>query len=176
MAYTICISLSLGSSKTGLTLNAQLLDVDLNLVGSAVSSGFSEVGNGNYLWNYSGFPDGFRGGVKFYSQGSANNVLSLVSINPEEVENVDVKVSSTGSGSSNQIEINVGHSNINVENSTTTPVGNETNIEIITKSQSLSPQINLSEEKEVKPSESVNITPGVRFLGSQIQITPGVRG
>lgn len=176
MAYTLCISLALGSSKTGLTLNAQLLDVGLALVGSAVSSGFSEVGNGNYLWNYNGFPDGFRGGVKFYPQGSISDVLALVSINPEEAENVDVKVSSSGGGSSNQIDINVGHSSIVVENTTSTPIGNGTNIEITTNSQSLDPQIGLSDKKEVKPSESINITPGVQSLDSSIQITPGVRG
>lgn len=176
MSYTLCISLALGSSKTGLTLNAQLLDSSLGVVGSAISSGFSEVGNGNYLWNYSGFPDGFRGGVKFYPQGSSSDVLSFVSINPEEAENVDAKISSIGSGSSDQIDINTGHSNIIVENLTETPIDNEISIEIIKKSKSLDPQINLINEKEVKSSKNINITPGVESLGDSIQITPGVRG
>jgi hypothetical protein len=49
MSYTLDISLALGGSKTGLTLNAQLVDSSLANVGSAISSGFYEVGNGYYL-------------------------------------------------------------------------------------------------------------------------------
>jgi len=175
MAYTLCISLSLGSSKVGLTLNAQLLDTSLNLIGSAISSGFNEVGKGNYLWNYTGFPDDFRGGVKFYPQGSVNDVLAVVSINPEEAENTDIKTSSVSGGSSNEIDINVGHSSIVVEKSSSTTIGNGTNIEIVTNSESLNPSIVLGDKKEVKSLENINITPVVQSLNSSIQITSGVR-
>jgi len=173
MAYTLDISLALGSSKTGLTLNAQLVDSILANIGSAVSSGFSEVGNGYYLWHYESFPDNFRGGVKFYEQGSPSSILTFVSINPQETENTDVKVSEVCSGASGDISVNVGHSSVVIENSTETSVGDNRTIEITTGSQSLGSNISRGENKEVLASENINITTGSQ--GSSIQITPGVR-
>lgn len=96
MAYSLCTSLALGTSHTGLTdLRAQLVDSSGTNVGSAVSTGFVEIGvSGNYLWTYAAFPDGHRGGVKFYSNAAPTVFLAFVAINPEEVENTDVKTSS----------------------------------------------------------------------------------
>ncbi len=174
MAYTLDISLALGSSKAGITLNAQLVDSSLTLVGSGVSTGFSEVGNGYYLWHYEAFPDGFRGGVKFYEQGSPSSILAFVSVNPQEAENLDVKVSEVCSGGSGgTVSVNVGHSSVVVENSTETDVGNNTTIEITTGTQSVGPEITLGENKKVSGSENINITTGTE--GSSVQITPGVR-
>jgi hypothetical protein len=94
MPYTLDISLALGTSKAGLTdLRAQLVDTAGANVGSAVSSGFSDMGQGNYLWHYASFPDGHRGGVKFYSNAAPSTTLAFAAINPEEAENVDTKVS-----------------------------------------------------------------------------------
>jgi hypothetical protein len=95
MAYTLDISLALGSAKSGLTdLRGQLVDTAGSNVGSAISSGFTEIGAGNYLWHYASFPDGHRGGVKFYSNAAPSTTLAFAAINPEEAENVDAKVSS----------------------------------------------------------------------------------
>ena len=174
MAYTLDISLALGSSKAGVTLNAQLVDSSLALVGSAVSTGFNEVGNGYYLWHYESFPDSFRGGVKFYEQGSPNNILAFVSVNPQEAENLDVKVSEVCSGGfGGTVSVNVGHSSVVLENSTETDVGNNTTIEITAGTQSVGPEITLGENKKVPASEIINITTGTQ--GSSVQITPGVR-
>ena len=91
MAYTLSITLALGAGQTGLTLSAQLVDTAGANVGSAVTSGFVEIGGGNYLWTYAAFPDAFRGGVKF----SAASVLkAFAGINPEEAERGDAAISS----------------------------------------------------------------------------------
>lgn len=88
MAYTLDYSLGLGVSKAGLTdLRAQLVDTSGADVGSAVSTGFTEIGSGYYLWHYTAFPDGHRGGVKFYSNAASATILAFIAINPEESEN-----------------------------------------------------------------------------------------
>jgi hypothetical protein len=88
VAHTLITALSLGSSNTGLTdLRAQLLDETGTNVGSAVSTGFVEIGSGFYSWYYTAFPNGFRGSVKVYSLADSAEILSLVAINPEEAEN-----------------------------------------------------------------------------------------
>lgn len=94
MAYTLDISLALGSSQTGLTLSAQLVDTTGANVGSAVTTGFTEIGAGNYLWHYTAFPDGFRGGVKF---SASSTLKAFVAINPSDGENSDAKITTRAS-------------------------------------------------------------------------------
>jgi ubiquinone biosynthesis protein UbiJ len=91
MAYTLTIPIALGTSKTGLTLKAQLVDTAGEDVGSAVTTGFVEVGGGQYLWTGS-IPDGHRGGVKFLDNVTSE-FYAATAINPEEAENTDTKVS-----------------------------------------------------------------------------------
>jgi hypothetical protein len=94
MAYTSVFSLALGASFTGLTdLRAQLIDSGGANVGGAISTGFIEIGNGFYSWVNASIPDGHRGGVKFYSNASPSTFLAFGSINPEELENANVKSS-----------------------------------------------------------------------------------
>ncbi len=92
MAYTLDINLNLGAANTGLTLEALLVNTAGASVGSAVTTGFTEIGGGNYLWHYAAWPDGHRGGVIF-RLSPAGAVKAFVSINPEEVENTDAKTS-----------------------------------------------------------------------------------
>jgi hypothetical protein len=88
MPYTLDTVIPLDAS--GLILSAQLVNTTGVNVGSAVTTGFVDFGSGYYLWHYAAFPDGHRGAVKF----SAGGVLrAIAAINPEEAENVDVKVS-----------------------------------------------------------------------------------
>lgn len=95
MAYTLDINLALGSGKAGIAdLRAQLVDTVGANVGAAVSTGFVEIGAGNYLWHYGAFPDAHRGGVKFYSAAVPGTVLAFLAVNPEEAERIDVDVSS----------------------------------------------------------------------------------
>ena len=79
MSFSLSISLLLGSSQTGLTLSAQLIDSNGDDYGTAITTGFTEVGNGNYLWFYNAFPDDFAGGVSFSAGGE---VKTIVEINP----------------------------------------------------------------------------------------------
>ena len=87
MTYALDYSLNIG--MTGLTdLRAQLIDTTGANSGSAISTGFAEIGSGCYLWHYAAFADGFRGGVKFYRAAAPGTVLAFAAINPEEVESV----------------------------------------------------------------------------------------
>lgn len=90
MTYTLSIGVALGSSNTGLTIAAQLVDTVGANVGGAVASGFVELGGGNYGWTYASYPDGFRGFVKV----TTGSITVAVPINPQEAENLDAKVSS----------------------------------------------------------------------------------
>jgi len=99
MTYQLVVSLALGRSKADLSdLRGQLVDTSGSSVGSTISSGFIEIGsNGDYLWYYAGYPNDFRGAVKFYSLSDSTDILTLVSINPQESEYVDAKVSTRAS-------------------------------------------------------------------------------
>ena len=95
MAYTLDFAVNLGISQTGFTLTAQLVDTAGANVGSLISTGFTEIGAGNYLWHATAIPSGHRGGVIFKSGAT---IMAFTAINPEEAENMDVKTSSvTGS-------------------------------------------------------------------------------
>jgi hypothetical protein len=93
MAYTRDFALALGGSQTGLSLEAQLVDTSGSNVGSAVTTGFVEIGLGNYLWHYASFPDDHRGGVIFRVAGGGA-IKAFGAVNPEEVERLDVDISS----------------------------------------------------------------------------------
>ena len=92
MAYTLSISIVLGSSQTGLTLKAQLVDSAGADVGGEVATGYVEIGSGNYLWTHAGFPDAFRGGVKFYTGVAPGTLKAFAGINPEEAEYVNSRL------------------------------------------------------------------------------------
>ena len=93
MAYTLDFTIALGSSKTGLTLNAQIVTTAGVDLGSAITTGFTEIGNGNYLLHTTAIPAGHRGGIKFYESGIPGTILAFAAINPEEAERVDVALS-----------------------------------------------------------------------------------
>lgn len=90
MSYTLSIPILLGSSQTGLTLKAQLVDTAGSNVGAAITTGFVEIAGGNYLLTAS-IPDGHRGGIKILK--SDNTFMAFGAINPEEAENTDAKTS-----------------------------------------------------------------------------------
>ena len=93
MSYTITLDVIAGTSRTGLTdLRAQLVNSAGSNAGSAVSTGFTELGGGNYQWTYASMPDAFRGSVKFYSNADTSDILGTVAINPGS-EFIDMKLS-----------------------------------------------------------------------------------
>lgn len=99
--YVCGISLSLGKKYENILnyLYAQLIDSTGNNHRGPIISGFYEIGNGNYYLNTL-IPHGFRGGIKFNYCGSS---LGFLAINPEEYENVDVKISTRCSASGSSI-------------------------------------------------------------------------
>lgn len=97
MTYAFGTVIVLGSSKTGLTLAAQLYDTDGNDSGAEITTGFNERGQGVYYWYYDSFASGFRGGVDIYEDGSPDSPLTGFSINPEELEYIDQALTDTGS-------------------------------------------------------------------------------
>lgn len=89
--YELDFSVVLGSTQTGLSLEAQLVDSSGSNVGSPITTGFTEIGGGNYLWHTSAVPTDHRGGVIFRVAGGGT-IKAFTSINPEETEGkVDLK-------------------------------------------------------------------------------------
>jgi hypothetical protein len=97
MAYTLTVSLALGAGKTGLTLTPALKNPDGTAALGLTTTNLIEVaaGSGAYAWTGT-LPNGFRGYLQFSNGGT---FLSHVAINPQEVENADVKTSSISGGS-----------------------------------------------------------------------------
>lgn len=81
MPYTFDTAIALDTA--GLTLSAQLVNSTGANVGSAVTTGFVDLGSGFYVWHYESFPDGHRGAVKFSAGGA---LKAIAPINPEEAE------------------------------------------------------------------------------------------
>lgn len=95
MSYALAFNISLGSSKSGLTLAAQLVDTAGGDVGAEIASGFTEIGGGAYLLHYTAVPDVHRGGIKFYESGVPETILAFAAINPEEGEYTNQKITTT---------------------------------------------------------------------------------
>lgn len=96
--YTADISINLGASQVGLTLKAILVNSSGVAVGAEITTGFSEIGIGQYLFHSTAFPDGHRGGIKFYTGTLPAGLKAFVAINPEELENTDAKTSTVSGG------------------------------------------------------------------------------
>jgi hypothetical protein len=79
MAYTITIPVVMGTGQGGLVLRVQLKDAAGVNVGGLVTSGFVDLGDGNYGWTGS-IPDGFDGFAVFTDAGST--VEAVAAINP----------------------------------------------------------------------------------------------
>lgn len=74
------ISIVLGSSQTGLTLKAQLVDESGVNVGGAITTGFTEIGEGNYML-FANISNSHQGGLKILK--SDNTLMAFTAINPE---------------------------------------------------------------------------------------------
>jgi hypothetical protein len=98
----------------------------------------------------------------------------IVRINYQQpVQAITVSKGTASNGyEGNQINVNVGHSSVLVENSTTTDIGNPVKIKITTGSESNSPSIILKEEKEVLSNEKISITTG--SSGPVVKVVTGV--
>lgn len=84
MSFRLTKAISLGAAYAGLTLKAQLVNADGTNNGGAVTTGFSARGLGMYLWDYSSYPDSFRGIVEFRNNAD-DTLLAIDEVNPEEL-------------------------------------------------------------------------------------------
>ncbi len=92
MAFRLTRMIQLGAAYAGLAadLRAQLRNPDGTANGSAVATGFVELGTasptdpGAYIWDYAAYPDGFRGTVDIYKNSDSQWLVGF-SVNPEEV-------------------------------------------------------------------------------------------
>lgn len=80
MPRSLIVSLNLGTGFEGLQFYAQIVKADGTNLTSFISDGFAEIGGGYYLWDYSNFPENFRGGIKFYDQTDTDTVLVFTDI------------------------------------------------------------------------------------------------
>lgn len=93
MTYTLSSVIQLGAKNAGrgAQLRVQLLSTTGANVGAPIAATFFELGNGDYGWTHDAFPDGFRGFAKVTDDTGA--YLATFAINPQEVENPDIKTS-----------------------------------------------------------------------------------
>lgn len=87
MSFTQTNTLALGSGLTGITadLRGQLIDTDGTSVGAAITTGFVEVGAGNYLHTFTS-PETTEAAIKYYRE-STGDVLAVA---PTEGQAYDV--------------------------------------------------------------------------------------
>jgi hypothetical protein len=84
MACSIDITIQLGEQLSGITLIAQLQTANADVY-PPISTGFTDLGDGNYLWHYDEFNCDFQGAVCFAETGDPSTVLALTSINPTDL-------------------------------------------------------------------------------------------
>ncbi len=87
MSRTILIALA--STQTGLTLSAQLYTSAGAASGSAITSGFTELGHGFYQWTYT-LPSDFQGTATFSASGV---IVAANALNPAEFDYVNEPIS-----------------------------------------------------------------------------------
>lgn len=105
MAYTLNFTADFGS-HTGLTLNAKLYDTAGTQTGSTITSGFVEIGDGVYSYNFTTIPDNHRGSFVIYDSSVTSRKV-VFSVNPEEAENIDVKTSTRSTVTTAQVNSEV---------------------------------------------------------------------
>ena len=89
MVYSASFDITLDPGDTGLTLKAQIFDVAGSQVGGDITTGFVEAGGGMYTSSLTAIPDAHRGSVRFLDGAT---LKAHTAINPEELENVDLKL------------------------------------------------------------------------------------
>lgn len=80
MPKTKTISFYLGKNDIGMDLSAQLVRYDGLNITSYLTTGFVDIGNGYYLWNYNNFPENFQGGVKIYKSTDLTKVIQFIGV------------------------------------------------------------------------------------------------
>jgi len=87
MPYALQTIIKLLPADTGLALKAQLVNgSDGSNNGAEISTGFTELGGGEYAWHHPSFPDGFRGYALIIS--GASTFQTAFAVNPEDAEDI----------------------------------------------------------------------------------------
>ncbi|CAN0480258.1 unnamed protein product, partial [Phaeothamnion confervicola] len=84
LAYRIRKKIGLGSNRTGLTLKGQLYDSAGATVGSEITTGFTELGGGDYEIDHSNCPDGFIGRILVYTGTLPSGYRASTTISPAD--------------------------------------------------------------------------------------------
>lgn len=110
MAYTFNCPIDIGT--TGLTLKALLLDTSGTVHATLRNLACSELADGFYQFSTALTPDGYTGGVYFYtgtytSALSDIDILATTGIRPQEQENADVKTSTLGGAGTGPFAITI---------------------------------------------------------------------
>lgn len=95
MAYQTEFVADFQSHRTGLTIHAQYYDNAGATFGAAITSGIVETASGIYKYTAT-ISDGFVGSIVLYNSADSN-IRVAFSINPNELENTDVKISTRSS-------------------------------------------------------------------------------
>lgn len=113
MSFEMGISLFLGEKyKNCTTLSAQLISSNGSNYNSPYTNGFINLTNGNFLFTPT-IPTSFKGAIKFYC---GNEFIGVLSVNPQEYENIDVKISTRCSSTGNGVPTLTNPIPINPEN------------------------------------------------------------
>jgi len=97
MSYTICNVYSLPSTYASSSLRAQLYDSGNSAVGSEISTGFyKRTGSTTIFAHALTVPDSHVGWCDVYVDGASSVIIACIPINPQEVENANVKTSTRG--------------------------------------------------------------------------------
>jgi hypothetical protein len=128
MSYTRNFVFNLGASNAGLTTRVQLMNTAGTDVGGELRSVVA-LGGGSYMLDVS-IPDDHRGAIKIYENGSPGTPLVVIDVQPESSENDDTEGSTILAAiqaveQEQEIEVNVGHSeqNVNVKSITNSGTG-----------------------------------------------------
>ena len=97
MSYTICNVYSLPSTYAASSLRAQLYDSANNAVGDEISAGFyKRTGSSTIFAHTLTVPDTHVGWCDVYVAGAPSVIIACIPINPQEIENANIKTSTRG--------------------------------------------------------------------------------
>ena len=89
------VDIILGTKKAGLTLGAQILDADGNPIASNLTTGFVEIGQGFYTWEYDDFTKDYQS-VRFYDISAPTITLAMTPLSPEDFGSDERFTATTG--------------------------------------------------------------------------------
>lgn len=84
MTYSVATTIGFGSAYPALTLQAQIKDSAGVNVGSAITTGFVNLADGDYGWRYDNLADGFIGYIVFSATAGGSPVPLKMAVTPAD--------------------------------------------------------------------------------------------